>query len=152
MPTPAPRIPTTSPVEDCTYGVIRYTIEDSKITVIQTEGDMSRQAIDAWAAAIHKTFNEGTAKTLYCLFEMSHPRQGFTPYATRKADEVYTYLPADRNAIVALLFPNTLIFRAAANFVRMRTHKNKNAVGQVFTDKEPALRWLRDRLPPASQP
>jgi len=141
-----PRIPTTSPIEDFSHGIIRYTIEDGKIIVIQSEGYMAHAAVDAWAAAIHKTFTTPAQPHIFALYDMSHPRQGVTPYGMKKGEETYTYLSPDHKAYVAIIFPNTILFRMAANFLQMIGRKRKNVEARLFTHHDLALTWLRTHL------
>lgn len=146
MKPPAPRLPTTRPVEDHTQGVISYTLDDGNIRVIQTEGDMSRQAVDAWATAVHHLFHNASAPHLFAIYDMSHPRQGITPYGMKKAEETYTYIPPHCYGHVAILFPNTIIFRMAANFAARISRRYQNCEVRLFTQSADALKWLRQRM------
>lgn len=126
------------------YGVKRYTIEQDRIIVIETEGNMSRAAIDTWADLTIQTLQqEDDGTPLLLLQNLSNKNQGFTPYTRKRTDDVLHNYPHRRQTRVATVLPDTFIVRLVKGVLRQRGWKATHIQERIFTSYPQALDWLR---------
>ena len=129
--------------EEFEFGLIREWIDDGGIAVIHGQGNMARKAVDAWADLVLRTAHEfPEGQPVYLLHNLTHPDQGFTPYAKRKTEELYDYAP-DVPIYSAIVLRNTIINRLISLFVQSISPRSRNVRQQVFISEEAALSWLR---------
>jgi hypothetical protein len=129
------------------YGIFRWRIEDGRVVVIQTAGSVTRDAVDTWAAMMKDTFENYTPEeTIFILQDLSNPNQGITPYASKKATEVYDYIPRDKQAYIATVFPDSLTFHLAIFIGRARRRSHPHVHVPMYTNLDPALMWLREMM------
>ena len=129
------------------YGIFRWRIEDGRIVAIQTAGSVKRDAVDTWAAMMKDTFDNYTPEEhIFILQDLSNPNQSITPYANKKANEVYDYVPRDKHAYIATVFPDSLTFRLAVFIERARRRSHPHVHVPMYTNLDPALMWLRKMM------
>ncbi|MFW5696465.1 MAG: hypothetical protein ACOCXR_01625 [Phototrophicaceae bacterium] len=137
----------TSQREEFDYGISRYWIEDGRICVIETQGDMRREAIDTWANAAVSLLEIWPADRPYALLhKLDSPGQGFTPYSRKRAQDIMAALPGDRVAYTAIVLADTFVNRVIGFFLRSVRHTGKEQKERVFVDMDDARHWLLDQL------
>lgn len=136
-------------VEMCGFGVTRQYLFDRRIMVIRTEGDMGQAAVDRWAQTVIEsvqTWQRG--RPILVLHDLSTRSQGLTPYARRRAEEIYTYAPPDVLCAVALVLAPGVMTRLVQLLLRLPSFNRPNVQQQIFTDEARALFWLQQRMHP----
>lgn len=120
-----------------------YWVEDGRIAVIRGAGDMSRLAIDDWARLVLDTlYTFPTDRPICILNDLTHPDQGFTPYAQERVKDLYRNIPQDRPIYSAIVLRDGFINRIISIFVR-RWVKPANVTERIFLHMEEALEWLK---------
>lgn len=91
-----------SDIEHLGQGVRRYWRAPC-IAVIETDGEMSRSAVDIWAEATTRTIRDypDSYKAIYLLQNLSHPNQRLTTYSRQKTEEIYKSVILTRPLYVA---------------------------------------------------
>lgn len=133
-------------VEQFDYGITRTWLDEGEIAVITTQGNMAREAVDVWATLAINTVNQWPdGKPIFILHDLTHPRQSFTPYGLKRAEDIYGAIPPTIKGCSAVAVRAGPINHLIAMFVRRR----KNA-GQfqerIFTSRDEAIKWLRDEI------
>ena len=129
------------------YGISRSWLDKGQIVVIKTEGDMSRNAINTWASLLILTIQDwDKEKPLAALHDLSHPNQGLTPYARERTAELLKQLPNTRQNYSAVVLPQSFMFRIVEMFIRTPIFRHPCHEIRVFTNRETALAWLREKL------
>lgn len=131
-------------IEELGYGTQRYWLDDGQIVVIYGGGNMARAAVDVWANAMLNTMTHFPGDTIYIVLDISHPNQGFTPYARAKAEEIYAQV-GQRTVYCAIVLRNSIIAPIISAFVRYFPRRRLNIYQQIFTDKDAAFNWLRQQ-------
>src|SRR5687767_2826271 len=99
-------------VETFAYGAQRYRIENGKVIVIYGSGDMSREALIAWANLVIDTINqEPPGSKVYLMADLTNPRQGFTPYTRIVVEDIYKRLPPDRDIVAAIVMRDSILIQ-----------------------------------------
>lgn len=79
------------------YGHQLLWLDDGRIALIRGAGDMSRPAIDDWAQLVLDTIRQFPPNMAVCILnDLTHPEQGFTPYAQERVKQLYHHIPTDR--------------------------------------------------------
>jgi hypothetical protein len=131
-------------VEIFPYDARRYRIEDGEVVVIYGSGDMSREALNAWADLVVNTVREQPVDAkVYILLDLTNPRQGFTPYTRTVIELVYKSLPTDRDIYAAVLMRDSILIQIVTGLVN-RLHRTRAGITQrLFNNRDAALNWLR---------
>lgn len=136
-------------VEQFSYGIERWWLDDGAIAVVKTQGDMTHDAIDAWAdlliAMLHQWAN-GSRRPIAFLHDLTHPNQGLTPYSRKRVNDVLAAIPDAETTFTAIVLPNTFINRIISMFVRSSPFRQNNHQTRVFTDLDTARDWLREGI------
>lgn len=137
--------------ETLTYGISRTYLEDGKLVVIASEGDMRREAVDFWANTVIETYRGWQqGSPLLVLHDLSHKNQGITPYAMRRTEDTLEGLPKDDDfsGRAAILIRDGLVARIGAVLVnRLRKQTHARFEIRFFFGQEAALAWLGELLP-----
>ncbi len=131
-------------IEELGFGNQRYWVDDGQIVVIYGGGNMSRDSLDIWADAMMSAITHFPGDTIYLVLDISHPNQGFTPYARAKAEAIYATI-GQRTIYGAIVLRNSIIAPIITAFIRHFPRRRLNIYQQVFTDKEAAFDWLRQQ-------
>jgi hypothetical protein len=132
--------------EGYNYGIARSFLNDGRIVVVKTEGDMSRNAINTWASLLVLTMQEWKSEhPLAVLHDLRHPNQGFTPFARKRTLDVVKARPKHLTVYSAILLPPTFMKRIIEMFLRTPIFRQEGLYVQVFSDNEDALAWLREQ-------
>jgi hypothetical protein len=132
-------------VENYSYGITRSFLDGGHIVAIQTEGDMSRNAINTWASLLVLTMQEWKSeRPLAVLHDLTHPNQGLTPFARERTMDVLRARPKDMEIYNAILLPPTFIYRIIEMFLRTPIFQQDGLYIEVFSRKEEALEWLQE--------
>jgi hypothetical protein len=132
-------------VEEIGYGIQRRYLEDGRILEIKTEGNMARAAIDAWAAAFQDAIRRWPAgQNIFVISDLSHKNQGMSPYARKKANEIYALMPSNVQAFVATILPNTIVFRVISLFIYQR--REQYIQHRLFLNRDEGLLWLKEMM------
>ena len=133
-----------SGVETFKHGISRAFYDDGDITVVKTEGDMSRDAINTWASLLILTMQEwDISRPLLILHDLSHPSQGITPYTRERALDLMNHRPDGLVIYSALLLPKTFMSRILDMFIRTPVFQTSDHHLRLFNSTEEALTWLR---------
>jgi hypothetical protein len=134
--------------EYCNYGIRLEWSPDKRIAIISTEGDMSREAVDTWAELTIRTIGRFTPGQVgYLLFNMTGPKQGYTPYAAKRTLDVYRAIPTYARGYAAIVMRDTLLIRMMTALLRREIHLLRGGIVQkFFLDTDEAEGWLRERM------
>lgn len=136
-------IPPEVDTEDLGFGNQRYWLDDKQIVVIRGGGNMTHAAVDAWAKSMLDTIhNFPDGEGVYMILDITHPNQGFTPYARVKTEEIYRQV-GQRKIYCAIVLRNSIIAPIITAFIRYFGRQRLNIFQQVFTEHEAAISWLR---------
>jgi hypothetical protein len=136
------------PVERYPFGITREWIDDERIVVITTQGDMSRAAIDTWANVVMDTAaNWNPDQPFFLLHDLSSKDQGLTPYSRQRAEETYDALRPGTSGCIAVVIREGFVNRLVSLlYFRRRKARGMNLEERLFTTKADALTWLREML------
>lgn len=135
-----------SQTETYDYGITRTYIDGGRIVLVETKGDMSRNAINTWASLLVLTMQEADAEyPLGILHDFTHPNQGLTPFTRERAADVINARPEGLEVYSAVLLPNTFIKRIIEMFLRTPIFQHKGECIKIFSDETEALDWLREK-------
>lgn len=140
------------------HGITRYCMEDGQVLVVASEGDMSREAIDAWASVVRETLLGYPAdRHLFVVLDLSGPRQGLTPHSSYRARELYQMVVSERivGTSVAVILRDSIIAQIISVFARQLASGRRDFHQRIFTNMDAALEWLhreRDTLHAKSAP
>lgn len=142
------------PLETYPFGITREWLDDNRIVVIKTEGNMARAAIDTWAHVVIETAKNWDAdQPLFLLHDLSSKDQGLTPYSRQRADETYHAVHPGTKGCIAVVIREGVINRLMSLFYfRRRTDRGMNLNEKLFTTREEGLAWLREMLRKTEQP
>lgn len=139
-------------IEQYEYGHSREWLNVSdtyRIAIINGSGNMARASIDVWADVVIDTLNNWSweAYPLHILLDLSTKGQGITPYSRERAEGVYKFIPPKSTGYAAIVIPDGPINRLVSLFfVRRRIDRGINVQERVFTRREDALNWLREKI------
>jgi hypothetical protein len=140
-------VDTSNTVESYDFGICRSWLDNGRIVLIKTEGDMSRKAINTWASLLILTMQEWEKdKPLACLHDLTHPNQGLTPYTRERTADILKAIPNTRPMYSAIVLPQTFMYRIIEMFVRTPIFRHPQHEIRVFPDVESGLKWLREKL------
>jgi len=129
------------------YGIYRWRIEDERIVAIQTAGSVKRQAVDTWYTMMVDTFTNYTPeKTIFIFQDLSNPNQSITPYANKRATDVFDHVPKGKKAYIATVFPNNLTFTLATFIGNSRRRSHPNIHAPMYTKHDVAFTWLQEMM------
>jgi hypothetical protein len=136
------------PLEQYPFGITREWLDDNRIAVIKTEGNMARAAIDTWAEVVMDTArNWSLDQPLFLMHDLSSRDQGLTPYSRQRADETYQAVRPGTKGYIAVVVREGVINRLVSLFYfRRRTEHGMNLDEKLFTQREEGLAWLREML------
>ena len=133
--------------ENYSHGITRSFIDDGRIVLVETEGDMSRNAINTWASLLVLTMQEWpTERPLAILHDLTHPAQGLTPFARERTADVVKARPDGLVVYNAVLLPPTFIKQIIGMFLRIPLLQKDGQYMKVFSDKDKAIAWLREKI------
>lgn len=136
-----------TPTEIYKYGITRSFIDNGRIVLVKTEGDMSRDAINTWASLLVLTMQEwNSEQPLAILHDLTHPAQGLTPFARERTADVVKARPKHLKVYNAVLLPPTFIKRIIEMFLRTPLLQNDGQYIRVFSDEDEALVWLHENI------
>lgn len=115
------------------------------IAVIIGTGQMERAVIDEWADLVIETILTWPPerRPISLLLDLTSDTQGFTPYARKRAEEVYDAVPAGGIVYGAIVIRAGIINSIISLFVRRHQSKAGEIYERVFTALDDALAWLR---------
>ena len=108
---------------------------------------MSRNAINTWASLLILTLQDWHKEAaIAALLDLSHPNQGLTPYTRERTAELLKHIPSNRQTYSAVVLPQSFMFRIIEMFIRTPIFRQPCHEIRVFTNRETALEWLREKL------
>lgn len=133
--------------ENYDYGITRAFLDDGRIVVIKTAGDMSRNGVNTWVSLLILTMQEWKSENpLAILHDLRHPNQGLTPFARERTADAVKARPENLTVYSAVLLPQTFMKRIIEMFIRTPIFQRDGHHVQVFSDKEQALEWLHQQV------
>lgn len=137
---------TPSPIEHFGQGIRRYWLT-TRVVVIETDGDMSIQAVDQWAEVVVETINGYPASepAVFLLHNLSHPNQRITPYSRQKAQSIYSRLDTHRPVYMAVVMAHPVLIQIASVLARVWLTPKASMQQKLFVTPEAALEWLRQK-------
>jgi len=135
-----------TPIETFKYGITRTYIDEGRIAIIKTEGNMLKNAIDTWASLLILTMQEWDApQPIAVLHDLSHPAQGLTPYARERAADLMNYRPEGAMIYSAVVLPPTFMNKIIGQFIRLSAFQHPNHQARIFVLQDDAIVWLRQQ-------
>ncbi len=129
------------------YGITRSMSKDGRVTIIRTEGDMSRDAINTWASLLILTMQEWKSeRPLAVLHDLTHPNQGLTPYARERTIDIVKRRPKGLVIYSAVVLPRTFMHRIIDMFLRTPIFHQQGHEVRIFPSENLAMDWLREQL------
>jgi hypothetical protein len=119
-----------------------------KIEIIASEGNMSRNAIDKWAALIRELIDSVPKEVpMYIVVDLSGPKQGFTPYSSSISRDLLNYLVEQRSATsyIALVLTNNLVMQIISTFMQQLLNRTSYP-RRSFTEPKLAVAWLNEQI------
>lgn len=125
---------------------VRY-VPNRRYVVVTTAGDMQRGAIDTWFDACKQIIDTWPAeRKLFAVFVLG-PSQGYTPYSSKRSEELYRYISAERQAYIAISVKHNVITRIFQFFFEIElARRYPNIKLKVFGLPEEAETWMLARL------
>jgi hypothetical protein len=135
-------------VETYPYGITREWQHNKRLVIVQTQGDMSDEAVNEWADLLLKTFSEMPEEgAFFFIDDLSHPNQGITPNAMKRGREVLSATPRTRKQLYfAVVLANSFINRLTAVLMKQFMSWNSNVVYGIFTSREDANKWVMENM------
>lgn len=134
-------------VEVYSFGITRSMSKDGHITIIRTEGDMSRDAINTWASLLILTMQEWKSdRPLALLHDLTHPNQGLTPYARERTIDLVKRCPKGLIVYSAVVLPRTFMHRIIDMFLRTPIFHQPGHEICIFPAENLAIEWLQEKL------
>jgi|GEM_PF-1287366 len=127
---------------------IRWYTMDDVIHIVASEGNMRREAIDAWADMIREVVDYiDPDEPMFIIVDLSAPSQGFTPYGGTITRRLLQYVIERRNArsYIGMVLSNSFINQIIATFFQQILSRT-NYRRQAFTDPEQALDWMQSQI------
>lgn len=127
------------------YDLIEEWWHDNLLAIVRGSGDMSRKALDHWGdcvIAAVRAFPEYAP--VFMMFDLSSPKQGFTPYSRSVIDRVYNSLPMNKPLYVGIFMREGIISRIISLYVNRR--EGRNLTMKMFFDEDKTVKWLRTMM------
>ncbi len=139
-----------SVVKELTRGVTLQRIAGGQI-IILTISRTVPEAVDAWAEASLRMLDVWPPDRPYLLLhDVSTPGVALTPYIRQRSRELATAAP-HVGGRVAVLLPRGALGRVIRIYLNYLS-RNANRTLRAFLDRDEALAWLREALPPEPPP
>lgn len=119
-----------------------------KIEIIASEGNMSRIAIDKWAALIREIIDSVPNDVpIFIVVDLSGPKQGFTPYSSAITRNLLNYLVEKRSetSYIALVLANNLVMQIINTFMQQLLNRTSYP-RRSFTEPSAAINWLNEQI------
>ncbi|GEM_PF-3167012 len=139
---------TNKPTEYYNYAIQVEWSDRNRIAIISTEGDMSREAVDLWHQVTLKTLCEWPkGEQGHLLFNMTGPKQRYTPYGVRSTRQIYKNVPPDIRGYIAVVMNDTLLLRMMNVLMQYEVSLIQGRAKQkFFVSYDEAHNWLRSKL------
>ncbi len=129
--------------EDFGYGVTLHWMGNGQIAVIETQGDMSREAIDVWADLVIRLLHQGQSDdSIFMLQDLSHKNQGVTPYGMKRNKDIQRHLSRRGAVYMAIVFRNPMLVKMAFSLIRRGTGFPENVEVKIVGTQAEGLVWL----------
>jgi hypothetical protein len=129
-------------MENFEFGIRRY--QEGEIIIIESEGNMSRNALDVWTDVVLTSIPQ-VKDTAYYLIDLSHPNQGITPYSSSKTQEIMEAIPPEMPVYAAVVLRESILTQMIIRILRPYFRNLKNMDMRFFVSREQAMVWLRTR-------
>ncbi|NJL93055.1 MAG: hypothetical protein HC915_04685 [Anaerolineae bacterium] len=130
-------------VEFYDYGITRYQ-EGALWVVANTEGLMSRAALDQWYAVCVDLIHQALPGVpLRLLLDLTHKGMGVTPYLQKRVQDILSALPEHGQAYIALVIKDSLLFRLATLMLGRAPRAPQSASLHLFANVHEAQTWLQ---------
>lgn len=137
----------THDIEHYSHGITSKVIDDGSIVIVRTQGDMSRNAINTWASLLVLTIQDWKSKRPIAIINnLSHARQGLTPFSRERAHDIIKAIPADKTVYGAVVLPKTFMYHIIDMFSRSNIFRKQNLEMRLFNCETQAIAWLREQL------
>lgn len=137
---------TTSHDDNFNFGVTRSWLDDQKIALIGTQGNMSQEAVDEWVRVVEDTFENWPGPgPVMILHDLSHPNQGVSNYALHCTRDLHRRLRPSMTAYHAAVLANIFIVRMVDVLVMQMQRLNGYHKMRLFDKQDEALAWLRQQ-------
>ncbi|MCC7447963.1 MAG: hypothetical protein IT324_11130 [Anaerolineae bacterium] len=106
--------------------------------------DGSRETVDAWFETVKAIALDWHADQLFLsLYDFSYPNIAMSPYA-RSRSEALRDLRPELNTRTAVVLHNSLVVQLAQFFIVLG--RRDSLVARIFTNRPPAIDWLRREM------
>lgn len=138
----------THPIENYPYGITLEWRHGKQLAIIQTQGDMSNEAVDVWADLLIKVLREMPEEgSFFFIDDLSHPNQSITPHAMQRAREILGVIPRTRRGVYfAIVLANSFVNRMGAVLMKQFLSWNSNVVYGMFTSRADADQWIMEKM------
>lgn len=122
------------------YDLIEEWWHDDALVIIRGSGDMSRRALDHWANCVLSAINSFPEfSPVFMMFDLSSPKQGFTPYSRSVIDRLYQHLP-NKLIYLGIFMREGIISRIISLYVNRR--EGRDLTIRMFFDEHKTIDWL----------
>lgn len=135
-------------IETFPYGITREKRYDRRLVIVQTQGDMSDEAVDTWADLLLDVIREMPDEGAFFLIDdLSHPNQSITPHAMKRSREILSATPRYRDKLyIAVVLSNSFVNRFARVLLKQFLSFGSNVIYGIFTSRDDADRWIAEKM------
>jgi hypothetical protein len=131
-------------------GINRTWLDNHTIAFFTAEA-ATRAAVDIWAEAVKGVMaSTPPDRPWMMMHDFTADRNGLTPYARARAQEVMAFRPEARG-YAAIIMRNNVMGQAVSLFMRLAAMRRSNVEARVFFRRDDALTWLRQKAQSARQ-
>lgn len=135
-------------IENYPFGITFEWRYEKRLAIVQTQGDMSNEAVDIWAELLMKVLKEMPEEgAFFFIDDLSHPNQGITPHAMKRGREVLSATPRTRKGVYfAVVLANSFVNRMTSVLMKQFLSWNSNITYGMFTSRADADKWVMENM------
>ncbi len=128
--------------DEHSYG-IEVTWKTPNYAVVTSQGEMSRQAINAWADTVIATIQtHNSSQPLFLLVDLTHPNQKYSLHGIERSRDVYRSIPHQKSVTFAVAVAQGPVHHLAMIFLT-RVFVGDGVTYKVFGTASEAGAWLQ---------
>ena len=137
----------TAAPESFDHGIVRKWLDDDRIVVIASEGNMSRTAIDEWVRVSVETLRGWPKdRPVFGLYDLMRSQEGLTVYSVKRTEDVYRAVRSDQRVYIAIAIGDPHVRWAVNAMLRLRVGRTEQVTERLFDNQDHALQWLQQMI------
>lgn len=129
------------------YHIRWYKIENQKINVVTSAGDMRREAVDTWRDMIQTVIGSvGLEEPLNLIIDLTAKGQGFTPYSSTITRKLAQDVMNQRHAptYIAIILKDSMLTVLISAFVQQIFLRRMGYTWRIVTKADDAIAWFKE--------